>query len=825
MRIVIDMQGLQTEASKNRGVGRYTEYLVKAVLQQNDRHEIFLAMNGAFPDSIEEIKNKFCDILPIKYFVVWQNYFYTSYTHDSGCFQKISKLIRESLFWQLKADVVFSTNLQEGYSESAVNSVREFFLDTTYVSTLHDLVPFYMGYVKDNPCLEKWYFEKIKYVEESDFILTVSNSSKKDILKFLKINDTKVHVVENGYNSNIFNSSQLSNANICEIRKKFTIDYDYILYAGGDDPHKNLENLIKAYASDYKILGEVKLVLVGKALINNKTIRDLIRILAIESNVVLLGYVNDNDLVSLMKCSRAFVFPSLYEGFGLPALEAMACGVPTIGSNQSSISEVIEDINALFNPNDILDIAMKIKQVLFDEDFTKKIISKAFERSKYYSWEYSASKFLSVVNDFPISSSMEFDIEVLIRKVSSILDYSVSDNDLIKIVKSIDETLSFSSIPKIYVDISSVIIQDDKTGIQRVTRAISFILKTKYPEIVDVVYFDNELDCFCLASDFMNEKIINTGKKTDEPIYLYKGDTLLYLDLHPGLAIKQRCNNINLVKRNVNVYHVVYDLIPVNYPHSFNKDVVEQFRDWLSSISYSSGAFCISSSVAIDLQNYLRRNNLLRKCFKVEYFHLGADIKNSISTDGGVDENAKEMISIIENNISFLMVGTLEPRKGHLQTIKAFEELCKENNDCCLVIVGKIGWLSEDLEKYILSNSLIDKKIFWLRGISDEYLEEVYKVCKCLIAASEAEGFGLPLIEAAQHEIPIIARDIPVFREVALDYAYYFQDSKDPAAIKQALREWLFLYKDNTHPKSHNMPYLTWEQSAQQLFDIISYDY
>jgi len=105
--------------------------------------------------------------------------------------------------------------------------------------------------------------------------------------------------------------------------------------------------------------------------------------------------------------------------------------------------------------------------------------------------------------------------------------------------------------------------------------------------------------------------------------------------------------------------------------------------------------------------------------------------------------------------------------------------------------------------------------------LSDEHLTNIYQTSTCLIASSRTEGFGLPLIEAAQHKLPIIARDIPVFREVARDCAYYFVDDNDPALLSKALLGWLQLYEHDKHPKSDAMPWLTWKESTHQLLQAI----
>lgn len=140
--------------------------------------------------------------------------------------------------------------------------------------------------------------------------------------------------------------------------------------------------------------------------------------------------------------------------------------------------------------------------------------------------------------------------------------------------------------------------------------------------------------------------------------------------------------------------------------------------------------------------------------------------------------------------------------------------------DANLVIVGKQGWLMDNLADRLRSHVQRDRRLFWLESISDEYLEQVYAASGCLIAASTGEGFGLPLIEAAQHGMPILARDLPVFREVAGEYAAYFA-ADDASALADAIRQWLAGKAAGTIPLSAGMPFLSWRQSAAMLTEKI----
>jgi glycosyltransferase involved in cell wall biosynthesis len=171
------------------------------------------------------------------------------------------------------------------------------------------------------------------------------------------------------------------------------------------------------------------------------------------------------------------------------------------------------------------------------------------------------------------------------------------------------------------------------------------------------------------------------------------------------------------------------------------------------------------------------------------------------------------------------MVGTIEPRKGHLQSLGAFEQLWRDGSDLNLVIVGSEGWKSlpdssrrtiPEIVHRLRTHPELNSRLFWLEGISDEYLEKVYAASTCLIAASEGEGFGLPLIEAARHKLPILARDIAVFREVAGEHAAYFSGLQ-PDDLARAIKDWLSLYREGTHPRSDAMPWITWKESAERM--------
>jgi len=224
--------------------------------------------------------------------------------------------------------------------------------------------------------------------------------------------------------------------------------------------------------------------------------------------------------------------------------------------------------------------------------------------------------------------------------------------------------------------------------------------------------------------------------------------------------------------------------------------------------------------VADELYDWLGAQQIARAApLQLGYFHLGADIGAS-APSSGLPEHAEQVFAAVAARPSFLMVGTVEPRKGHAQALAAIELLWQKGVEVNLVIVGKQGWMVDKLAERMAAHPEQDRRLFWLPGVSDEMLLRLYTSCAALLAPSEGEGFGLPLIEAAQHGIPVIAREIPVFREVAGEHAHYFSGVK-PAELAASIESWLALARDAKVPPSTGMPWLTWEQSAQQVLNAV----
>lgn len=380
-------------------------------------------------------------------------------------------------------------------------------------------------------------------------------------------------------------------------------------------------------------------------------------------------------------------------------------------------------------------------------------------------------------------------------------------------------------IRTIFYDITELAKLDKRTGIQRVTRAILNVLESFPPKGWKVIPVSgNESgDFYKVITNSKNNNYVLTDEKIPVP---NSGDVFLSVDLVYNITQNLRETLSNYKKKDVGVFVVVYDLIPIRYPEWFEgtnqwfegNDYLKLFNYWFeSSLEFSDGLICISETVAKDVQNWINEQNEITNKPKLSFFHLGSDIVGSVPSKG-ITKAEKTLLDILKANETFLMVGTIEPRKGHKYALDAFDELWQDKN-INLVIVGKKGWHVDDLVSRIESHPQFGKKLFWFNGISDELLIDVYQSSTALLALSEAEGFGLPLIEAKYYNLPVIARDIPIFREVCENNATYLK-ACSPIELALTIKNWDAA--NNKRLSNHSKTrILTWQQSTIQLFSVI----
>jgi len=233
----------------------------------------------------------------------------------------------------------------------------------------------------------------------ADRIITISEFSKQEIIKYLGIPSEKIAVVPCAVDHSIYNNI-IDLDELTVIKKKFNIDQDYFLYLGTLEPRKNIERLIDAYAALHKRDTLIpKLVIAGKNGWNYDNVYKKVNDYKINENVIFTGYIDAEEAVTLLKGALAFVFPSIYEGFGMPPLEAMACGVPIITSNVSSLPEVVQDAGYLIDPFSAEELSEAMFEIINNSEQRKRLIEKGLKRAKKFTWKGSAELLRSVYED------------------------------------------------------------------------------------------------------------------------------------------------------------------------------------------------------------------------------------------------------------------------------------------------------------------------------------------------------------------------------------------------------------------------------------------
>lgn len=373
------------------------------------------------------------------------------------------------------------------------------------------------------------------------------------------------------------------------------------------------------------------------------------------------------------------------------------------------------------------------------------------------------------------------------------------------------------------IDISHLFIQDAGTGIQRVVRHVLDELLARPPtgyRVEPICLGDDGV--FRYARSYCQRRYFKAETlPPDEPVEFAKGDIYLGLDLIAHLIPTYIDVFRKMRNAGIRQHFVVYDLLPLIRPDCFDPTGLLMLRRWYESVTeVADSVMCISRAVADEFEAWLHQSRPERqRPLGVGWFHLGADLAVADTTHAS-DVSIDTTLVELGDRPTFLMVGTIEPRKGHAQTLAAFDRLWAQGIEVNLLVIGKPGWLVDDLLRRFREHPQRGKRLFWFEKAGDELLLAAYHRASALLMASEGEGFGLPLIEAAHHGLPLIARDLPVFREIAGEHAHYFSGYGGDD-LGGALCAWLELDARGQAPQSTGMQWNTWEEATAQLVDVV----
>lgn len=392
MRIVFDLQACQSPSSFNRGIGRYTLAHVRAFIEVATEHEVILVLNNNFADAVERVRESFVDILDACQIRVFSALGQLGDFSDGTRWRHAaSQELYEDFIRNLQPDVFHVTSLFEGINDAVTGIVPN--LPGINSVTLYDLIPYqYAARYLPLENHQDWYLKKLQAVKSADLVLAISESSRRETIELVGVSEQGIVNISSAIGEH-FQPLVVPAPRQRALRDKYGLASGFILYTGGIDFRKNIEGLIRAYALLPGSLRELHplAVVCGCEPATRERLDALAASVGIPSGqFVMTGYVSEQELVDLYNLASLFVFPSLHEGFGLPVLEAMACGVPTLVSNTSSLPELVNRADMQFDPHDHDAICAAMRIALANPARMADLREHGLMQARRFSWRRTA---------------------------------------------------------------------------------------------------------------------------------------------------------------------------------------------------------------------------------------------------------------------------------------------------------------------------------------------------------------------------------------------------------------------------------------------------
>lgn len=734
MRILIDLQGAQSK-SRFRGIGRYSLSLTKALIKNGVEHEIFIALSALFPETIDELTETFSSLIPPHRIVIFHGVGPVDELSPQNTWRlRASEAIREKFMSDLKPDILLVTSLFEGATDNTVATIKSLFPSTPTAVILYDLIPLMNPerYIAWEP-LKNWYYRKIESLKRADLLLGISESASEEARVHLGIENASIVTISSAADE-MFDAVQIEDAHLRKIRKRYGISRPYLMHSGAYEPRKNFEGLIEAFASLPETLrSHYQLVLVcrldegSRAQLTRAAVNAGLK----PDEIILTGHISDSELIALYALAHLFVFPSLHEGFGLPILEAMACGTPVIGSNTSSIPEVIGRDDALFDPASIPDIARMLEKTLTNEKFYADLCAHAALQHRRFSWDNTARVAIKAFESFerqspPPDTSLGYD--TLIRFIGE-LDFPSDHDDWVAAAVSIDKNEKHVSRASLF---------------NRSIDKMIWRIEGPFDSTYSLALLNRET---ARALDNMGHTVIlhSTEGPGDFPANPH------FLEANPDLArLHERVahyphESVDVVSRNLYPPRVRDMNAPLNLLHHYAWEESAFPPEWAGDFNASlEGITCLSHHV--------------------EKILIDAGVHIPLATSGcGVDHWQRvlpdTLFPLQAKTFRFLHVSSCFPRKGVDDLLEAYGRSFTASDDVTLIIKTfknphnhLTEWLTLTRERFPSYPHVIVIE----EDLTDSALKALYLRSHALVAPSRAEGYGLPMAEAMLSGLPVI---------------------------------------------------------------------
>lgn len=505
-------------------------------------------------------------------------------------------------------------------------------------------------------------------------------------------------------------------------------------------------------------------------------------------------------------------------------LDCFAWGLPVIVNGHGSMRELPHDTAiVLEDAFDVADLTKALADLVGDGDHRAALARRALD---YLSVEHDpariASLYREAIEEFHARSPRHILSRAVDRLTGMRSSVPPSASDWDAAAKGLVELRGAAgSHPQLLLDISELVRTDARSGIQRVVRSIlsQLLRREDLTYRVEPVYTTGD-GVYRYARDFAAAFLqCPSSGFPDEVIDVDGGDIFVALDLVPT-GIPAATHALQWIRaRGVEVVFVLYDMLPITHPEWFTPAAPAVLVPWYGAVAeLADRVVSISRAVSDEFEQWLSGQSRKRSV-ELSWFHLGADVHASVPSSGMTPEDGERLCALAGRKV-VLMVGTIEPRKGHDQALEAMRALRRAGTDARFVIVGKQGWCVESLiEQIVADQQAFPDSVVWFPAASDELLEQIYQAADVLLIASRGEGFGLPIVEGSLRGLKVLARDLPVFREVGGDGIRYF-DGDSVEVLAEALRA--ALQAPSHLVLGSGVEVLRWEESATQFLDSVT---
>lgn len=747
MRIVIDMQGAQTE-SRFRGIGRYTLSFAQAVAKNRGEHEIILALSGLFPDTIEPIRTAFDGVLPQENILVWKA------PGPVGAGQKgndsrraTAELLREAFLASLRPDVIHVSSLFEGYVDDAVTSIGRFDTATPVSVILYDLIPLLNPdhYLKPNPKYEQYYLRKIGSLKLAALQLAISEFSRQEAIDALVVSDGKVVNISTAIDGH-FQPQTVDAATTRHQKQKYGIHRPFVLYTGGADERKNLPRLIEAFAALPPSLRSAhQLVLAGRMPEGDVArFTQLARTAGLkEGELLFTGYITDEELIQFYNLCALYVFPSWHEGFGLPALEAMACGAPVIGSNTSSLPEVIAFNDALFDPFEATAISKKMAQALHDEEFRNRLSDNGLLQARKFSWSETANRTIRAWEALGSEESKEPDSW---QKTKEGLDTTYQ-----KLIQEIASAAA-ASLLTLDVDLQHIAVciehnaqqLDQHLRPKKLPSQITWRIEGPFDSSYSLALVNREVARALSALDHRVALHSTEGPGDFPPDEAFLSENIDLAEMH-RLSTEVPAFDADVASRNLYPPRVLDMTTRLNALHAYGWEESGFPSEYVDAFNFSLQGMTVMSE---HVRKIMIDHGIT---IPIEVSSLGIDHWHRIKSDKDFHISAR--------SFRFLHVSSCFPRKGAEVMLRAYGRAFRATDDVTLIIKtfpNPHNEIHRWLEIARASDPGYPDVLILEIDYSEAQLKALYEQCHVLVAPSCAEGFGLPMAEAMLSGLAVI---------------------------------------------------------------------